>query len=61
MFDPTTRLMSASTHRAELHRTAPFPRPARRARVARRPLASWFAGRRRRPTEGIVVLAGRPG
>ena len=62
MNDPLSRQLLAQTHRAELHRTAPLPRPARRvAARARRPLTSWFAGFRRRPTDGVVVLAGRPG
>lgn len=61
MLDPTTRLMSASTHRAELHRTAPR---ARRERPVRTPRRAWFEGLRRRPVAPVAPprrLAGQPG
>jgi len=65
MNDPLSRQLLASTHRAELHRTAPVARPARRAPAgARRPITSWFAGLRRRPVAPLTPrpsLAGRPG
>ena len=65
MYDSLSHQLLAQTHRAELRRTAPLARPARRASArTRRPVTTWFAGLRRRPAAPVAgrpAFAGRPG